>query len=378
MVWVDFAELQDYFAFNADVLLSKWPHPETDRIQAAFRMQLGNGKPYPRPGRFILAMEDVPNEPDGLAYPVIDMTINGDFRLRGVSGQNELGREVELDIIQYLDDDFDGSDLPGIEYRFTFTMPGFDDYHHIYFYEWIHPGGINKDINYRSHNVSVDPVPLSFKDDISELNVDWPAPPSLGPWSFRPMSECYTFPAPPPVEGFAAFNGIDAYIALDHNTITHQGPHFCEAEIRVRDDAWFSIFGRETSNSIWGGNTTSGHWSIRSFASMPWPSLGTWFKYRQEFEWSEGVGLQYDFWIDDTHVLLSAQGRINTFWQNLGVRNRSGAPIFGDFDLRNLVYKTGSFASPVTRLDMPLIDNALDLSPDENHGTTFNMALPST
>jgi hypothetical protein len=46
-------------------------------------------------------------------------------------------------------------------------------------------------------------------------------------------------------------------------------------------------------------------------------------------------------------------------------------------DIRDLKIETGTPGDYETLLDMPLRTNALDIGPNENHGTTFNMDLPS-
>ena len=70
--------------------------------------------------------------------------------------------------------------------------------------------------------------------------------------------------------------------------------------------------------------------------------------------------------------------RQNVLFNNLGVfRHNDPGVIWGDFDMRLLKLQTGPPGNLVTVLDMPLIENALDLSVNANHGTTFNMDLPS-
>jgi hypothetical protein len=192
------------------------------------------------------------------------------------------------------------------------------------------------------------------------------------------MSECYVFPAPPPAEGFASFNGVDARIDLDHGTFLHQNAFRVEADVRIRDEILVPILGDKDQAFYWGRDDAHGHWRTATFINISWPANDVWFNYRLEFEWESGDALRYELFIDDVEVFSALAGRGFTRWDVLGVRSFDGTPEWGDFDMKNLKYWTGSFASPVLRLDMPLIDNALDLSPDENHGTTFNMALPST
>jgi hypothetical protein len=378
MAWVEFEELGDYFAFTAEQFVSKWPHPNTDRIQCDFRMQLGDGPPYPRPGRFILAIEELPDEPDGLAYCFVDMTINGEFRLRGESGVNELGRQVVIDIEQYLDDDYEFSDFPGIEYKFTFEMEGFDDYRVRYFFPWIHPGGFDKDINMLSNNVSNDPIPTVHKDDVSELDLDWPIPPGLGPFSWRAMSECYTFPPPDPPSINAAFNGTDAYVALDHALPGTNNPFILEAQVRFNVIQENPLFGVGSAGGFIGFRDDHDwtHGNIRPDPDFE-AELGVWYLVRFEFE--QRATLSYDLLVDDVNVWAATANRQFISVNRLGVyRQGVSNTLWSDMDMRDLKWWVGDAPSTDLVLDMPMRVNALDLSDEENHGTPFNMDLPAS
>ena len=104
--------------------------------------------------------------------------------------------------------------------------------------------------------------------------------------------------------------------------------------------------------------------------------LNVWFKFRFERGWNNPTPLQANVYIDD---VLVADWTITTL--PVGRFHILGAHPFnsqwGDFDMRNLKFYHGTLATPQLVLDMPLIENALDLSPEANHGTTFNMDLPS-
>jgi len=341
-------------------------------------MQLGEGLPFPRPGRYILAMEEVPDEPDGLAYPVIDLHINGDFQLQGDSGANELGRSVVLDVIQYLDDDYEFADVPGIEYRFTFKMVGFDDYRVRYFWPWTHPGGLDKEVLMNCHNASVNPLPIVTKDDTTLIDIDWPVLPVLGAFSWKPMSECYTFPLPPPPDLMAEFNGDDAYIALDHSLPSVNSPFIIEARIRLHDVTTFwpllgiqgagGFCGMDGADTIFGSHRLTTSWT---------PVLDEWFDWRLEFEQVSSLNLRT--FINDVEVDESTIIRQQMIFNRLGVYRRSvSGTIWANMDMQNFRFITGDAPSTDVMADLPCILNALDLSAEENHGTPFNMDLPAT
>lgn len=359
---------QYIFSFSG-VPIAFWPHPNTPRINCRYRFKDTSPTLIPLASRyslffrlFNLPYDPVPAENNGIW--VGDLLVKGDNHIGVTTVENKDGYTLDIDIQHK--EELENAEEPGIEYRVKFNKVGLNSRTYIEEY----PSSIVA--NLWRYNMNTD----TFNNP-SHTYFEFPDAPTIT--QFIPhlygVGECFDFPKLP--VGMASFNGSNAYIALDHNTINHNGPHFCEADVRFHDDGFQAIFGRKTSGAIWGFEDDDGRWSVQRFEDLDLPSLGTWFKYREEFEWSSGLQLRYELFVDDVLIRSVTAGRINTTWANLGVRRREGTADWGHFDMKNLIYKTGSFGSPVTRLDMPLFDNALDLSPDANHGSTFNMSLPS-
>lgn len=373
--WVANDQERDEILATSKIAL--WPAPNTARVNRFMRMKNMLPNCHPAAGRIFVEMLPTQVPPQVLrAIVTIDNFAENDCW--GETEADADGRKIKVSIRS--DDDFvdnQGTHWSGIVYAFEYSRTGFD---------WWRRSFIDADGGHTSqsarfpsfvHHDSFNRFG-GFLDEFGGPNPDW------GFTVFQQVaassvSQCWTPPgaALGPLGGFAEFNGVDAYISLDHNTINHNGPHFLEAELRMNARGIQTIMGRQTSASVWGFDGFDGRWSNQTFGALPLPPLNVWFKYRQEFEWSSGLQLRYEIFIDDVLEHAQTSGRINTFWQNLGVRRRQTAPVWGDFDLKNLKYHTGSFASPIVRLDMPLQINALDSGPDANHGTTFNMALPS-
>lgn len=378
MVWTGFEFLGDYSLFLAERRVSKWPHPQTVRTKCDFRFALGEGKPYPRPGRFVCQMFGVPEELTGRAYPVIDLDVSGDFELFGSSGVNAHGRSVELEVIQHLTADFPGSDSPGIEYHFTFKKVGDDDYNWTWYFESVaFPGGpieIPMDVHSSTGGI---PIKEVF-DDPQFLDVDWPVIGGTSDFVWFGMSPCWDFSDMPPIVGAAQFNGIDAYIALDNSITIFNEDHIIELEVRLHDTTGhWPVFGREAAGGFIGMEDEFFiYGAIKQFTSWT-PVLDVWFTWRMEFE--QTGQLKYELFIDDVAVGERVANRFNTPIDNIGVfRHNTPGTIWANADFRNLKVWNGNNPSTDLQLDMPLQINARDLSPQANHGTTFNMILPST
>ena len=179
--------------------------------------------------------------------------------------------------------------------------------------------------------------------------------------------------------GFSKFNGIDSYIALDSNTPTLDAPFKLEAEIRLHNVTTFwPIFGREAAGGFLGMDDNDLVFGNITLPTSWTPVLNTWFKFRLEFE--QAIQLQYKLFIDDVEVLDTTSIRQTTIdFINLGVfRHNDPGVIWGDFDMRFLKLQMGDAGNLTTALEMPLQVDAQDIGPLGNHGTTFNMDLPST
>jgi hypothetical protein len=341
-------------------------------------MQLGEGMPFPRPQRYKLWMDFVPEAPLGRLYPIIDLDESAEFELFGTSGEDISGREVEMSIIQHLEDDFPGSHGSGIEYAFKFKHIGFDDYHEQWFFENDHFGDEHKE-NPMLESSLGSPLTLHRVADVpSELNLTWPINDFTPQFSWEPMSECYTFHDEDLQAISAEFNGVDSYIRLDHDLKRVNSPFIMSARIRLHspDDFWpvlgtdgsGNFCGMEGSDTIFGAHRLSTTWS---------PLLNEWFDWRLEFEQVSANNLRTfinDVQVDES-TIIRQQMALNT----LGVyKHGVSGTLWAHMDMKDFKYLSGDAPSTVVEAHLPLRVNALDLGPDENHGETFEMDLPDT
>lgn len=376
MTWWD-PTITEEIVIRQKFKIPVWPAPNTNRVDGRFRFTHCLPDASAMAGRWFVRVSPVV-DPFQEHYAVVDVEALDNQHLFGESGLDDFDRTLTVDIKQW-----DPPDTPpnwpmsGTVITFTLTHPTLT--HSSYERMYPHPFVAGAPF-----------LQTSLSDVGSPLNGPWEkylnhVPGATVPfangtrWHGSTVSQCWDLPGQPMVfgPGAAEFNGVDAYIALDHDTFTHNDNHFLEADIRRLDTLLLPILGRETSGSIWGLDDDEGWYSVQRFNPIVYPAVGTWFKYRQEFEWSSGLQLRYQVFIDDVMVFDATRSRINAFWQNLGVRRRAGPTDWGKFDMKNLKVLRGTPATPIVSLDMPLIENALDLGPDANHGTTFNMDLPS-
>ena len=177
--------------------------------------------------------------------------------------------------------------------------------------------------------------------------------------------------------GFAEFNGTDSYIALTQSLPQLDVPFVLEAEIRLHNVTTFwPILGVEATGGFLGMDDDDLVYGNLTLVTTWVPFLDVWFKWRLEFEQPDVI--TYRLLIDNVEVFNSPEASQLISFINLGVfRHNDPGVIWGNFDMRFLKIQTGTPGNLVTVLDMPLIENALDLSASDNHGTTFNMDLPS-
>jgi hypothetical protein len=195
---------------------------------------------------------------------------------------------------------------------------------------------------------------------------------------YQSGSECYPFDRQTGGDpGFAEFNGIDSYIALTDLLPAWATPFRLSCCFRYQGQPdWMPILGRGAMGGFYGLDDEDFIWGNIRLPTSWTANVGEWHSYRVDFE---QIGqLSWQLYIDDIVVMDAVTNRQFGNANRLGVF-RQGAPgtIWGHFDLRDLLILGGTPGNHTTRLDMPLRDNALDLGPEENHGTTFNMDLPS-
>lgn len=192
------------------------------------------------------------------------------------------------------------------------------------------------------------------------------------------MSECYNIEGSPPVIDMASYNGVDARIQLDHKTTLIGGSFSMSGEIFLRTD--FTAWLLTTTTSVVGFTGFSNglaHWRTNNGIISPPLPLNEWFNFRFEREWTVPSGNQYRVFVNDVQVALFGGPNFALEFDEMGARTSLTPDQWGDYDIRNFLLQRGSFASPITVLDMSMNGNACDAGPDSNNGTTFNMPLPS-
>jgi len=205
-----------------------------------------------------------------------------------------------------------------------------------------------------------------------EADPAWPFDLEIDIWA---VNECFPFVQSD--VGFAAMNGTDAYIALTRPIAQTNNPFVVQADIQ-----WNSV----TEQPFFGIGGTGGFGGMRVNDDMTWgnlrrpttftPTLGQWYAWRLEFE--QNGQLRYDMFIDGGNIWGQVTNRQFLNFNRLGVYKQGvGGALWSDILMRDLKWFTGAAPSTFVELDMPLRANALDLSVGANHGTTFNMDLPS-
>jgi len=189
-------------------------------------------------------------------------------------------------------------------------------------------------------------------------------------------ADCYDFPRLAPDEGFASFNGSTSWIDFPADFPYQNGPFLVEFELRPFANEQIVVGGlKRFAASYFGFNdqNTMTWWNQPFTLSSPL-TLGVWQSVRFERDWSIPGSNLYACFIDGDQRVSQVGSTTISPYDELG---RRGTSIEGQFDLRNLKQWTGSFASPVLTVDLPLIDNACDLVNPTQKGTTFDMDLPS-
>lgn len=365
-----------------DEIMSKWqipywPAPNTVRIEPFLRMLNMRPNCNPVSARIFVEIQPV-QVPDDKFRAIVNIDNFAENDCWGITDEDADGRQMKVSIRS--DDDFvdnQGVHHSGMVYAFEYSRTGFD-WKRLSFLDGKEGNTSQPQLTPPFFHSPLFPRFVALLDEQGGPNPDW-GPVQEIQFRCSTVSECYDPPGAElgPIGGFAEFNGIDSYIELDHITTNTRQAFSCSADIRVHDGAVVPIFGHNTSARIFGPEADDLRWVSRDFAVGGFPPLNTWFNLRLELEWTDPTTLTWATFIDDVEVLKVARSRTTPGFHNLGVKQFGGIPTWGHFDMKNLLYLTGSPASPVVQLDMPLQVNALDLGPDANHGTTFNMALPS-
>lgn len=353
--------------------ISDWPATNSKRVNALYRLRyMRNDAIFPSASRFYLEFDTGGPKSGGLPllhqnWGWMDVEPDGEDHLVGTAGLDLLGFNASIDITAM--ESLPVAATPGIldKYRITEPLGG-----------WF-------EITYEHPRDSVSSwwVPrmsepaLGTGTTVTTDELNWPYDTLAAAQRRNTVSECYSFPFPPG-GGFARFNGSNAWIELTNLTPNVAGTWQWQADIfiRSRNGAW--IMAHQTSGSSRTGyNITNGNWVTANVATTPIAPLNTWFQLRMEREWSVPTGNHMKVFFDGVQVGSTLRPNFQTQFNTLG-GNRPGTPPFqfGDFDMKNLLFRIGGPSSPSTILDMPLVDNTCDLGPLENHGIPHNMLLP--
>jgi len=347
--------------------ISRWPKSGSLRTDCRYR-RLHESFHYPLATRYLVNLTATNTSPPGPPTPVdqwgwLDMDGGSGAIYQGATDDAPFTLRCELDITHQ--QNLPASGFPGI-----LMLAIWHNEH----------GSFQTNYEYR------DDSPQRFQVPVNTISLPPTDRSETAPgfqWTNRnaevfAVSECYDFPTDPLlIPGFALFNGVDARIELDHNIPLNSGPFSIEADLFVRDASNMIVVAIDDNNGIVGNEDQDVRYSTFNEPSSWTPPIQQWFNWRLEFEWSSGLQLRYELFIDDQSIQGWTRSRFTRDWNMLGVRNWNSSPTFADLNMKNLKFQRGTFASPIVKLDMPLQENALDLGPDANHGTTFNMPLPS-
>lgn len=305
----------------------------------------------------------------------LDLVALSDTVLEGVSGPDpEEGWDIKLTITNYIfpatDPDFGKS---GISMRWTVTYPGEPDWSYWIMFdkdaaEW--SGGIPFDI----FQVFVDPIAIWDDDKDPVLNPSWSTVPAHN-FAFLAMSECWVFPAPAPVDGFAEFNGVNTSILFDQFTNITDPRYQLEFDARFHDFSTNALLARTDNTVNWVNINRGGvAWKQFNIAFSPFLVNDVWYRIRLEYNWNDpGTGRK--LYLDGVlNAHLPASGNVDLLFNLMG---KKGPTYIGDFDLKNLTLFDTDPATPRILLDMPLLVDACDVGELSIKGTTENMTLAS-
>jgi hypothetical protein len=304
------------------------------------------------------------SKPDRNGFGWFDFEVRGDNHIGVTTGPNADDYSFEIDIKS--EDELDVLSGPGISKKTTVSHPSFGDIEQ--HGEW----GIGvEQINWQ-HNMSTNFWHGGGRWTHYEADPGWPFDLEIDVFA---SDECYLFPQTP--VGMAAFNGSDAYIALDHDITGFDLDFVIDVDVRLNDSStWWPVFGRAGLGGFIGMDGADLIFGALRKTTTWTPVDDEWFNWRLEFEQPDQLKLQ--LFINDTLVATSTISRFNTPINRIGVYKQGvGGSLWADGDFKNLKVLLGDYPSTDVELDMPLIENALDAGPSENHGTTFNMDLPS-
>jgi hypothetical protein len=293
-----------------------------------------------------------------------DLLVKGDNHIGVTTEENKDGYTVDLDIKHF--ESLPELAEPGYEYKTTWHKAGLNSRSYREEYPTAFPG------NKWRHN-------MNTRFLAQEANRHWEFPPQPVVTQFTPVifavNECFTFPELP--AGMAAFNGINAYIKLDNPLGAINQDFVIDLDVRLNQTVnHWPVFGVQGTGGFIGMQGADLIIGAAQRTTSWTPVTDVWFNWRLEFE--QQSQLNYELFIDDVKVLDTVTNRLNFQPNTIGVYKQGvSGTLWADADFKNLKVKNGDAPSSNVLLDMPLLENALDIGPLLNHGTTFHMPLPS-
>lgn len=349
--------------------ISKWPHSNTIRIDPKYRVKDTDPTLIPLASRYGLYYSKAlfpydPDVPEFNAAGWWDLAVRAENHIGVTTEENSEGYTLDINI-KHLEE-LPVRDVPGIEFNVEFRHATLGD---LNYFEEYPTQQLTKLWKYDMNTFVF--------SDLGNRYWTQPDPPYAEVIIARlfAVPECELFPFLPPE--MAAFNGTDAYIALDHNIPRLDVPFKIEADIRLHNvTSFWPLFGLDNTGGFTGMDEDDTIFGFLRIGTTWVPVLDVWFNWKFEFE--QVSQLNYRTFIDDVLVDESVFGRQFSHRNMVGVyKHGVSGTIWSDMDVKNLKLTIGDVPSSNVVLDMPLQENALDLSDDANHGTTFNMPLPS-
>jgi len=365
----DEIDLWEFKATGFFPTVSLWPKPNSARINCFFRMEHTLPPLIPVAGRYGFYLREEflewnPLEPETNQFGAFDWQGIGPNHIRGTFGASPEGFDVTIDL-----ESLAGLPIingPGVRATVVTNHPQHGTQSAVGIWDAALLA------NNWFYNMNTDQQ-LPVGDWQYENDPQWNIP-RLTPQIFA-VPDCYDFPRQQ--VGFAAFNGIDSFVSLRLGVNQLSQEFIVEADIRLHSTVFWPIFGRHNGGGFMGMNDDNLVWGSLNVDTSWVPVLEQFFHWRFEFE--QQSQLNYRLLIDDELVFDQVNTRQNAVPNDLGVFRRDfpAQVIWGNFDMKNLLVLQGQAPSTIVELDMPLQANALDSGPRENHGTTFNMMLPS-
>lgn len=303
------------------------------------------------------------------------MAAIGDQELEGTSGVSGDGFEFVLNIKSWTTPDPVDS-VFGFEYEMTYKHAGFPDF----FVRQMQ--GTTDPVAAKLLAIPVESPtwdqglgPFWFSTDYDPLiNTDVTVAVMMDNWFWWPVSECIDL-APAPVSGFAAMNGVDAWIDAPSQLLINDSKIRMIFDFRLHSAAQQIVVGR--SNQLAQFTSISQDrftWRGNRVDFSPLLNQGQWYNCDYRLDWDIVDGLNRVS-IDGGADITSSGSQIAQLIDQIG--KQGGAAPTSHFDLKVMTIERGGASSPTTMIDMPLDVNACDDGPNSWDGTTFNMVLPS-